>query len=101
MFQDFFSHLYAQQTSPIETLIFTLLSVLVFMALALILYVLVVLLLWKLRFTKVTRVRNLFFPSGEQLREYLGEYGLAVSTALVLATTLQLKHRIVDEEMSQ
>ena len=79
--------LMVEQRSPTEVIIFILVGVIVCMLLALAVYMAIMMLLWTTHLRKEVRLSRVFLPSAQQLREYFGEYALAISTSVLLSSS--------------
>lgn len=86
--------LLAEQGSPVEVLVFLALAVALFLGVAALLYVLIMVVL-RPGLPREVPLRRILLPSGEQLRENLGDYALAVASSLLLSLTLLAKHDLV------
>jgi hypothetical protein len=92
-----FRYLLAEQTSPDQLVAFLLVAIVGALVLAFLFYALVLAGLWRLRLRDVTSLTALLFPSWSQLREYAGEYALAVGTSVLLTLTVTARHDAVSQ----
>lgn len=90
------SALLAQQSSPVEVLVFLAVVVAVFLGIAFLVYALI---MTFMRFGLPTKVplSRVLFPSPRQLGKHFGDYFLAVATSVLLSLTLMVKHDLVQQ----
>lgn len=90
------SLLLAEQSSPVEVIVFLFVVIAAFLITALLVYLLIMTVL-RLGLPKPVSWSRVFFPSAEQFRESLGDYLLALATSVLLSLTLIVKHDLVQQ----
>lgn len=101
---DRISELLAEQSSPVEVLVFLAVTVVLFLAVACLIYVVLMALL-RPALPKEVPFRRVLLPDAKQLYENLADYVLAGGTSILLSLTLFVKHDLVEQirnyDMSQ